>query len=64
MVSYSAKADLREQSAMSIIIILVLKINNMVSYPSGLREQSAKLLCIGSNPIDTSNTFKCITLMF
>lgn len=26
----------------------------MVSYPSGLRGQSAKLLFIGSNPIDTS----------
>jgi putative endonuclease len=30
----------------------------MVSYPSGLRGQSAKLLFIGSNPIDTSRESK------
>ena len=56
MVSYSAGADLRGQSAKSLKLVQCSQY--MVSYPSGLRGQSAKLLFIGSNPIDTSTESK------
>ena len=51
-----AKVDVAGSSPVSRSLHLEKLI--MVSYPSGLRGQSAKLLFIGSNPIDTSRESK------